>query len=377
MNIFLFDMDGVLVEPLGYHYALVETVRLVAKSLGYGDILLTAQDIADFESAGVSSEWDSSAIYAALLLINAWKIDPGLRLPDSFPAYRPFNQRLLPPDFPTLIRLLGNPALSQMRPLDRADHLFFSLNQGIQPLQKEILRSILINARASVNSLTHRTFQELVLGSATYTEIYHRPGYFNISSYLLQYDQPRLSPAWQRELAAWMEHPGNRAAIFTSRPSSPLPGAFSTPEAELGAELVGLEAVPIAGLGGLLWLAKKRNAGIQDFLKPSPVHALAALGLALGLPPADALQQAANLALKKKTGPIWNELHHSHVTIFEDTTGGLRSAQAAQAALEVVNITIHLKLCGITASPVKAQSLQSLGAATYPDINTAIQASLG
>ncbi len=91
MNFYLFDIDGVLLEPLGYHYALVETIRLIANSLGYGDILLTAEDIAAFESSGVSSEWDLTDICAAFLLVQAWKIDPDLRLPTTTgkPAAQP------------------------------------------------------------------------------------------------------------------------------------------------------------------------------------------------------------------------------------------------------------------------------------------------
>ena len=40
MNIFLFDTDGVLVKPKGYHRALQETVRLAGISTGFGEVLL-------------------------------------------------------------------------------------------------------------------------------------------------------------------------------------------------------------------------------------------------------------------------------------------------------------------------------------------------
>ena len=46
MKILLFDMDGVLLEPNGYHLALKETVRLVSRSMGFEDFLLSDQDIA-------------------------------------------------------------------------------------------------------------------------------------------------------------------------------------------------------------------------------------------------------------------------------------------------------------------------------------------
>ncbi len=83
-----------------------------------------------------------------------------------------------------------------------------------------------------------------------------------------------------------------------------------------------------------------------------------------------------NLALDGILDPTWRELHHSRVTIFEDTTGGMQSAQAAQAVLEIHSINIQLELCGITTNPSKAQALESMGAVTYPDINAALQARL-
>ena len=51
-KILLFDMDGVLLEPGGYHKALTETVRLIGESLGYKNVELTPADIAAFEAAG-------------------------------------------------------------------------------------------------------------------------------------------------------------------------------------------------------------------------------------------------------------------------------------------------------------------------------------
>ena len=40
MKIFLFDMDGVLLESHGYHLALQETVRRMARALGVGEVTL-------------------------------------------------------------------------------------------------------------------------------------------------------------------------------------------------------------------------------------------------------------------------------------------------------------------------------------------------
>ena len=50
MRILLFDLDGVLLEPRGYHRALRETVTLVGQWLGYRRVTLTPEDIELFES---------------------------------------------------------------------------------------------------------------------------------------------------------------------------------------------------------------------------------------------------------------------------------------------------------------------------------------
>ena len=85
LKILLFDMDDVLLEAHGYHRALQDTVSFIAISLGYENVYLTPDDITTFEAAGVTSEWDSSAICACLLLKEAWSIDPGLELPTLIP----------------------------------------------------------------------------------------------------------------------------------------------------------------------------------------------------------------------------------------------------------------------------------------------------
>ncbi|UCD42996.1 MAG: hypothetical protein JSV69_05180, partial [Chloroflexota bacterium] len=68
MDILLFDMDGVLIKPLAYHRALQETVRLAGIATGFGEVLLSEDQIADFEAIGISSEWHSSALCMAVMV---------------------------------------------------------------------------------------------------------------------------------------------------------------------------------------------------------------------------------------------------------------------------------------------------------------------
>ena len=81
MDILLFDLDGVLLNSAGYHRSLMETVRQISQALGFGDRGLTTDEIEAFEARDITAEWDSSAIVAALLLVEAWRTDPNCALP--------------------------------------------------------------------------------------------------------------------------------------------------------------------------------------------------------------------------------------------------------------------------------------------------------
>lgn len=57
--IFLFDIDGVLVEPAGYRAAVHATLRHFLAPAGIPACLLPDDEILqDFEASGLTSEWD-------------------------------------------------------------------------------------------------------------------------------------------------------------------------------------------------------------------------------------------------------------------------------------------------------------------------------
>jgi hypothetical protein len=372
MKFLLFDMDDVLLKPGAYHRALKQTVRLVAAALGYEKLILSKADIQAFESAGVYSEWDTSAICTALLLETAWNFDPDIQLPETV-MIKP--GRLLPvppPDFSRFASQLKDPELQDLRPLARAEHLLLDNQHSFSPSQSTQMRSILHTARAADGSLTHCTFQELVLGSEVYAQSYQRLAVLDAQSYLQRYDVPLVQPDSVLSIQRWLEDPAHAAAIFTSRPSHPLPGVFSTPEAEMGAALVGLENLPIIGLGSLLWLSQQRQAGAQAFVKPSPVHVLSALLLALGHPHLTCLQEAETLAMHGAASPIWKQLEGAEIAVFDDSPAGLGSAVSARACLAAAGISLSMDLCGIASDSQKVAALQNLGAKTYPDITSAL-----
>jgi phosphoglycolate phosphatase-like HAD superfamily hydrolase len=376
MKIFLFDMDGVLLESHGYHRALQEILRRMGMALGYGEILLTPDEIAAFEAGGITSEWDTAAICTALLLETAWKDEPGCQLPNSLA--RPFSTppvRRPTPDFFKLAYKLSTPDMLNLLPLKRAELLFFGKN-GYSPTQERTLRDLIRGARKAELSLIHRTFQELILGSAEYTRIYKLPAELECESYLVKYDRSTLSSPEINRLIDWISTPDHAAAVITSRPSRPPDRSFSTPEAEIGAKMVGVDSIPIIGYGGMYWLGLKHQTDPLAFLKPAPVHALAAMRAALGEKQKNALIEAADLVKTEKANASWRQLEGVQVSIFEDSTGGIKSLLAAGEALDKVGLHIQITSYGITRKQVKAKALQALGASIFPSLREALNLAL-
>jgi len=375
MIILLFDMDGVLVEPHGYHRALVDTVQAIGRSLGFQEVEVRPQVIAAFEAAGISSEWESAAACAALLLVRRWQENSAITFPANLAPCCELNPGLKAPDFEVFAHSLDRIKSTELTALQRIEKAVIEQAPDLSPGRVRSLQNLIRNATAAEQSLLHRTFQEFVLGSQVYAEVYSYRAALNTDSYLLRFDRPNLSPIEQAELRQWLAHKERVAGILTLRPSRP-PGSevFSTPEAELGAQHAGLGEAPIAGYGGLLWLGQKWGINPRSFAKPSPVHALTALRLALNDPLEEALMTSARLVIDDNDDGAWNRLNAAQVILFEDTSAGLKSLAAAQKVLRKHHVYLDVELNGITSDPKKRSALESTGANVYPSLSDALRA---
>ncbi len=359
-------MDGVLLEPHGYHKALTGTVRLLGEALGYTGVTLSPDDIAAFEAAGITSEWDSSAICSVLLMLPLWERFPTLELPADLKPDRRLRHALPTPSWDSFFDSLNQLRRESADPILRVAKMLGSGNA-----HKETIEQILNHAHDVYESITHRIFQELVLGSDVFTQMYQLRAWFETESYLRRFDRPALSHAQRDALLAWLERDEHRAAIVTNRPSLP-PEGFGTPEAEIGVEGVGLEQFPLVGYGDMLWLGAIRDVDVRRLRKPSPVHVLAAMLRGAGGQPEAALHHAADLALSGTAIPLWQEFDGAEVTMFEDTTAGLKSALAAKDVLEQAGVAIQLRLVGISEAASKRSALEGVGAQVYPRLEIAL-----
>jgi hypothetical protein len=367
-TVLLFDMDGVLLQPRGYHCALQETVLLIGKALGFENIHLYKKEIYAFEAAGITSEWDSSAICLGLMMREVWKHDPTKSVPRKLNPAHPTSNPLQLKDWRDFLYKLETIPAEAGTPRQRATIL---LKEHLSKTQQEWIADLMGGAYEVQDSLTHRVFQELVLGSHTFQKTYGLSPWFNCKGYLKSYDRPLLSSKQVKALKRWLGKK-KRAAIFTNRPSRPPDDMFGTPEAEIGAKVVGLNHLPIVGLGDMIWLSTKRKQTVHDFLKPSPVHILTSLLQAKEISKKKALNSAANLVHKNLIDKVWQEFHGAKIYVFEDTMTGMKSALRAKELLCENDIQIKLTLVGIATAKEKQESLFGLGAQVYPDLGQAL-----
>lgn len=365
-------MDGVLLRSSGYHRALQDTLAWIGEHLGYRDVRISQEDIDLFESVGMTSEWDSSAICTAFMLLHAWQKYPDTKLPEP-PSWKSHPaQDLQPLDFQAIAHQIDRSGQPEASPLLKAEYLLLRNGNNLSSEQAQIIKKILRQAREIGGSLTHRLFQEFVLGSQAFEKIYDLPPILNVESYLRQYDYATLTTNAGKNINAWVEQPSHHAAIFTNRPSLPPDGSFGTPEAEIGAQTAGVK-LPIVGLGSLAWLSAQRGLDNEAFIKPSPVHTLAALKAALGVSPLNALYSAENIVNGEPT-PGWEELDGAQVYTFEDSARGMQSIINAEKILTQNGIKMNVVLQGVTDSLPKIRALREIGANIFPDLNSALAA---
>ncbi len=368
MQILIFDMDGVLLEPNGYHRALQETVRLTSLSLGFEAFTLLPEHIARFESTAISSEWHSSAFCMALMVIELLKqglrFDPGMELD--------------PPDFaPRSLKLQMESALSLIdrQPIEqpaikRAVKAIDAIarNEGVDP---DVVISIIHNSESVEHSLTMNVFQELVLGSTIYEQTYGRKPQLKSDSYLKMYDRSLSGRETREALLSWLEDPLHGAAIMTNRPSNTLLRLHGTPEAELGAALVGLDHLPIIGSGEMKWLAEIKSEDVDTLLKPAVYHGLSAILAASGLPIEESLLGSYS-AISDEGDLDFSHLDNGSVFVFEDTPAGILAVQSAAEALHSRGIRIRAEKIGLSLNPIKLKALEEVGAKVWDSIDDAL-----
>ncbi|MAT41077.1 MAG: hypothetical protein CL609_01965 [Anaerolineaceae bacterium] len=390
---FLFDIDGVLLNPGGYRKAASDTVQHYFKDLGFKNIHIDLSAFERFESLEITNEWDMISFY----IISSLEL-----FFDSIQLKVNVDTR------EKLISLIKNKNIQPGTPIHKLDVLLEFIEDGrsktscvynqfhsekfvkhfpkIQNYAPWLVEDLLSQTDDPRISKTTAYFQNLILGEKLFEEIFSSVAMIKTDSYLSLYDKKNLDEFFRNKLVKLISEKTIQCSAMTARPTTVSKGNKKTemyfPEGELGLKTVGLEQIPVIGFGSLSYLANMVGQTSVYYLKPSPIHALAAILAAAGYSDVDSVMFAHE---------IFNDFKHPknqerlkelflgnvEISIFEDSTNGIRSVKNLSAWLESVGYPVKVHLYGITQNSYKALALKKENAAIYNDINAALKKGLG
>ena len=383
-KLLLFDIDGVLLSNLGYRGAFSQSLEKYMGNAGITNWHPGPDELAAFfESTGVTSEWDMIPIILAgayeILMQKCYPPD-SIQTREDFEAYyrgyAPWQDIDLAPLLNMLTPELGKEKLA-------ATHLFNLYKQTESP---EMDAFPLFHKRAPFESLlkdtrdilgchiTHQ-FQNRIIGSQLFEEVYSQKALFPTGSALQELDQVNLSDGNYNRLLEKVQSAEVGACLMTARPTYPpkefpmAKGGFS-PEGEIAVKLLKMEWLPLIGYGRLTVIARKNGIIPEKILKPSPFHALASIYASATGNEYDSLIFAWDILFGQGYSeglPGKVEVH-----VFEDSVAGLRSCISAADVLRQHGVDVDLHLWGISRHARKMEALREGGARVKPDINTTL-----
>ncbi|HEY9719433.1 MAG TPA: hypothetical protein V6C69_18285 [Trichormus sp.] len=376
INVLLFDVDGVLVEPRAYRLCIDRTLEVLLPQIGIAtpsDFLPSYDDVSYFEAQGIHDCWDiTNIIYAQIVAATGDRPNRATDL--VIPAYQPFvdrirraNAELHPPSVAASLLAVRTDA-----PNDFAEQKKFTE-----------LVDCLHGSRSVYKSHVTRLFQNILLGSSIFESTYNLPSQYDGKPLLQAEDRVLLGTATVEKLkdlhARAPEH--WKMAIYTARPSlkPEFAGGSSagySPEAEIARQSAGLNKFPLIGMGTMEFLAERTNDLAQNLVKPKTTQAFAALlsalngsvnmnlleqALAMGV--RDALPESTALAQWKDT-PL-------NIYVFEDTVSGIIPMDIVAKRLREHGYSINLTSLGIAKQKDKREALLKFCPAVYDDVNDA------
>lgn len=397
-RIFLFDIDGVLIQPGGYRAAVRATLAYFLNRMGLPGSLAPDEAImAYFEANRITSEWDMTPISLAIILEAVISRLPTIQMDGSLPLALDAIKSSLPTpreswldyeDLPytPIIEQIGAafhtgepPSLAALRLTEQAatESLFPHLSGS--PILSELFSA----TRDWERSWITRIFQHFTLGSAAYELCYRRPAEIETPGLIPQYDKPLLPADLTKALMDNFPNGRIHLAAYTLRASLPpkeiptIPPGFS-PEAETALQIADLLQIPLIGYGRLDYLAQVTGEDINQYLKPSPIQALAAILASLSHNELDAVIQAREFVLNqeflfffKENRPGRLEIH-----VFEDSRGGIEAVQSAVQLLKRAGITAEMVAWGISDDDHKRRALARVTQRIYSSTAMALQAAL-
>lgn len=393
MPIFLFDIDGVLIQSHGYRKAFFNTIASYFDQFGLSWLTLDETIYRDFVHSPFTAEWDMAPLTIAAFLDWYATINPRI-LP--YPALKNINN--LPEvengssfsdELMKLIRLMAEVFGNQVRPveaiyqdcMDRGRASFFP-----RLSQDAILEEILHD---SLNPQTSQIFQRLetfLLGSSQFGATFEIPPEVCTKSALETEDILLLSSRWRERIKNGINKEFY-ASVITARPNVPdqmqEKRVFSAiPEAESALKILGWDQgiIPVIGAGSINVFEAKRDIPFNTTLKPAALHALTGVFSAVGMDEEDAFdaadrvinQQSLSDLATIKLKSLFQAGCPLEIIVFEDSVSGIVSSIEAVKYLNLAEIPATLFKAGIQTSEPKNDRLKAIGANVFPDINQAL-----
>ena len=387
-SIYLLDVDGVLLHPGGYREALKRTINHFSRAMGWGDCAPEDSTALVFEAHGITNEWDMSAICLAALFVAARQYVSDLQLPRSVPdALAVVRKYGVPPqqvDFAQTARDVSAQMRSGEKPALAAPVAFsLALNSSSKGDSRSNLTALLDEILSTTcdihRSHTLPVFQTYALGSVAFEETYSLDAPFDTASMILEHDRPSISRSNREYLLHAAESDEIKSVVFTARPSLPpretqVDAGYYAPEAELAVQMLELETLPMIGYGRVQWLAREFGVDPDLWVKPAPLHALAAIGAAVSGDEKAGLLGAQALVQEGRLQTPFSELMSDtlNVTVFEDSARGVLGAMRGVEILRACGAECRLLAKGIATHPEKCANLEKVGARVFADVDAAL-----
>lgn len=416
VKVLLFDVDGVIVDPVAYRSGVSKTLEILCQRSGianWKDLLPNEGELAHMESLGIHDVWDiTDIVFGSILdsianqLSEAGKLFEfnaafvGLDVGARLDLIADLSLHVARPDYLKLgdsIMAVRDP-VGEAHPPDSARVLFAEKLQAYvlghhsgsspgQPGMEEWLKlcdSFLIDTRTPQGSFGTRLFQNIILGEETFEKTTGLKSLYSGPS-LLQSDRALIEMSNVKVLRWLGKQPDWHVCVYTARPSYPLtePLAGYSPEAEAALQLAGMRDFTLVGMGAMDWLAAENGERSEDLTKPNTTQAVAALTAALRKSSDRDVLQSAYVVTRRHTA--WDEIKELRavknrkvtIYIFEDTVSGIRPIVKVAEQLNNAGYAMSVQSRGIATNDQKRQALAEFcGANVFEDVNEALDSVL-
>ncbi len=397
-QIFLLDIDGVLLESHGYRQACLDTINDFLGRMGQPELSIDRTVPDALEAGGIAAEWDMVPLTLAAFV--DWYIGQSGDVPDA-DVFPPRCGKKVPADQAAFRQMLLDRAAEYRAVLDPGKTVIDAVRNAFVSGKIAGLRHLAgtpLGERFFTDTLDpvkSPFFAQLmcrILGSELFASFYGLEPPVSCPSYLVTKDRLLISDHYRNLLP---EIPAETAlpVIMTYRPTR-LPVwdgnnkalyYVNTPEGDCALRLLDWAdgRMPMIGAGGISYIEDKYGLRREFFVKPHPFHAAASVMMALCRDELRALETAAALCLsdpEKDPNPAAEILPpgtNLRLVVFEDSVSGIICTRNAARLFRDWGYPAEAVLCGIKTTQGKTNRLLYEGAKIYSDINSALKAVLG